>query len=153
MMTIRSIDPREVKALTRIALAAKAYWGYPDRWMEIWKPQLTFGSEYFDIHENWTAVVDETLIGFYTLEERNGNAWLENLWVLPEYIGTGVGKALFLHASELSRQRGHRVLQLEADPNAVGFYEKMGMHKIGERHSEVDGQPRVLPIMEIRLET
>jgi hypothetical protein len=42
-------------------------------------------------------------------------------------------------------------LQLEADPNAVGFYERMGMYKIGERHSEVDGQPRILPIMEMRL--
>jgi ribosomal protein S18 acetylase RimI-like enzyme len=98
------------------------------------------------------AVVSETPVGFYTLEERNGNAWLENLWILPEYIGQGVGKQLFLHAAELSRQRGYRRLQLEADPNAVGFYEKMGMRKIEERHSEVEGQPRVLPIMELRLE-
>ena len=153
MMTIRRIDPRDSNALTRIALAAKAYWGYPERWMEIWKPQLTISPEYLIENEGWAAVVNETPIGFYTLEERNGNAWLENLWVLPEYIGKGVGKALFLHATELSRQRGHRILQLEADPNAVGFYEKMGMYKIGERYSEVDGQPRVLPIMEIRLET
>ena len=32
-----------------------------------------------------------------------------------------------------------------------GFYEKMGMIKIGERHSEVEGQIRILPIMKIRL--
>lgn len=152
MISIRRIDPKEADTLTRIALAAKAYWGYPERWMEIWKPQLTFSPEYFDFNENWTAIIDETSIGFYTLEERNGNAWLENLWVLPEYIGKGVGKALFLHASELSRQHGYRLLQLEADPNAVGFYQKMGMYKIRERHSQVDGQPRVLPIMEMRLE-
>ena len=43
------------------------------------------------------------------------------------------------------------VSQLEADPNALGFYEKMGMRKIGERQSEVDGQPRSLPVMEISL--
>jgi hypothetical protein len=42
-------------------------------------------------------------------------------------------------------------LQLEADPNAIGFYEKMGMWKIGERQSEVDGQLRILPIMEMAL--
>ena len=152
MISIRRIDPREANTLTRIALASKAYWGYPRRWMEIWKPELTFSPEYFYINENWTAILDEAPIGFYTLEERNGNAWLENLWVLPEYIGKGVGKALFLHAVELSRERGYRLLQLEADPNAVGFYERMGMYKIGERHSEVEGQPRVLPIMEMQLE-
>jgi GNAT superfamily N-acetyltransferase len=152
MISIRRIDPKEANVLTRIALAAKAYWGYPQRWIDIWKPQLTIGSEYLAENEGWVAVVSETPIGFYTLEERKGNAWLENLWVLPEYIGKGVGKALFRHAAELSRQRGYRMLQLEADPNAASFYEKMGMYKIGERHSEVDGQPRVLPIMEMRLE-
>jgi GNAT superfamily N-acetyltransferase len=153
MISIQRVHPNHAVQLTQIALAAKAHWGYPERWMEIWKPQLTFRPQYFIDNEGWAAMIDKTPIGFYTLEERNGNAWLENLWVLPEYIGKGVGKALFLHAAELSRQRGARILQLEADPNAAGFYEKMGMHKIGERHSEVDGQPRVLPILEMRLET
>jgi len=42
-------------------------------------------------------------------------------------------------------------MELDADPNAQGFYEKMGMHKVGEKKTEVDGQPRILPIMEIKL--
>lgn len=152
MISIQRVNPNHAEQLTQIALAAKAYWGYPERWLEIWKPELTFRPEYFIHHEGWAAMIENNSIGFYTLEERNGNAWLENLWVLPEYIGKGVGKALFLHAAELSCQRGYWILQLEADPNAAGFYEKMGMYKIRERHSEVDGHPRVLPIMEMRLE-
>lgn len=152
MVSIQPASPEQANQLTQIALAAKAHWGYPESWMEIWRSQLTFGPEYFAENEGWMAVVSDSPIGFYTLEEKNGTAWLENLWVLPEYIGKGVGKTLFLHAAELSRQRGFKILQLEADPNAVGFYERMGMHKIAERHSEVDGQPRVLPIMEMRLE-
>lgn len=152
MILIQPARSEQADQLTQVALAAKAHWGYPERWLEIWKPQLTLSPEYFVEHEGWMAVAKETPIGFYTLEDRNGSAWLENLWVLPEYIGKGVGKTLFLHAVELSRERGYKTLQLESDPNAVGFYEKMGMHKIGERHSEVDGQPRVLPIMELLLE-
>ena len=97
------------------------------------------------------ADIDNIPIAFYTLQDRNGNAWIENLWVLPEYIGQGIGKQLFLHAMELARQRGYKTLQLEADPNAVGFYKKMGMYQIGERVSEVDGQKRILPIMEMSL--
>ena len=54
-------------------------------------------------------------------------------------------------AGALARRHGYKILQLEADPNAVGFYEKMGLHKIGERHSEVEGRPRILPIMEMKL--
>jgi GNAT superfamily N-acetyltransferase len=152
MISIQPAHPEQADQLTCIALAAKAHWGYPERWMEIWKPQLTVSTAYLLEHENWMAVVNDSPIGFYTLEEKNGQAWLENLWVWPKYIGKGIGKALFLHATELARQRGYKVLQLEADPNAAGFYERMGMHKIAERHSEVDGQPRVLPIMEMKLE-
>ncbi|HLO16428.1 MAG TPA: GNAT family N-acetyltransferase [Anaerolineales bacterium] len=150
-LEIRRVLPDDSEALSGIAFSAKSHWGYPKRWMEIWEPQLTFSPEYFAENESWVAILDDRLFGFYTLQEKNGSAWLENLWVSPEFIGKGVGKTLFLHAVELSRQRGYQTLQLEADPNAVGFYQKMGMHQIGERESEVEGQPRILPIMEMEL--
>jgi ribosomal protein S18 acetylase RimI-like enzyme len=148
---IRRASPGEAASLSKIALAAKAHWGYPERWLEIWKPQLTFSPEYLKQNESWVAEENGLPIAFYTLQEKDGNAWIENLWVSPECIGKGVGKMLFLHAVRLAGQRGYQILRLEADPNAVGFYEKMGMLKIGERHADVEGQPRVLPIMEIRL--
>jgi ribosomal protein S18 acetylase RimI-like enzyme len=151
MISIRRAAPKEAKTLTEIAIAAKRHWGYPERWMEIWKPQLTFSPAYFERNESWVAETDDTPIGFYTILEKDGGAWLENLWVSPEFIGKGVGKELFLHAVALARQRGYERLQLEADPNATGFYEKMGMKKVGERTSDVEGQRRHLPILEIRL--
>lgn len=150
-LLIRRVLPEEAAVLSQIALAAKAHWGYPQRWLDIWTPQLTFSPEYFEKNEGWTAVSDETPIGFYTLQEENGNACIENLWVLPAFIGKGIGKRLFLHALERSRQRGYEVLQLEADPHAVGFYEKMGMHKVGEHRYDLEGQLRILPIMEMKL--
>lgn len=151
MISIRRAIPEEADALTQIALSAKAHWGYPKRWMEIWMPQLTFRPEYFEQNESWVAVEGTRLIAFYTLQEKDGIAWLENLWVVPQSMGKGAGKQLFLHAVELARGHGSKSLQLEADPNALGFYEKMGMYQIGERRSEVDGQPRSLPIMEMSL--
>ena len=150
-MKIRRALPEEADHLSDIALSAKRHWGYPERWMEIWRPQLTFSPDYFYENESWVAEVDDQPIAFYTLRDKAGNAWIEDLWVLPEYMGQGVGKRLFLHALSRSHELGYRILQLEADPNAVGFYEKMGMHKIGERHSEVEGQPRILPNMELDL--
>ena len=151
MISIRRAVPNEADVLTQIALSAKRHWGYPERWMEIWKPQLTFSPEYFEENESWAAEADHHAIAFSTLQEKAGNAWIENLWVDPLFIGRGIGKMLFLHAVRLSRERGYKTLQLEADPNARGFYEKMGMRKIAERQSEVEGQPRSLPIMELVL--
>jgi GNAT superfamily N-acetyltransferase len=150
-LQIRRAKPEQAEALTQIALAAKRHWGYPECWMELWKPQLTFGPEYFEENESWVAEFNNAPIAFYTSLEKDGSAWLENLWVSPAWIGRGVGKSLFSHALDLSRQRGYKILRLEADPNAAGFYEKMGMYKIGERRSEVEGQTRILPIMEIAL--
>lgn len=151
MMLIRNVRADEYKLLSELAISAKRHWGYPEQWMEIWAPQLTFSPDYFEEHEGWVAIDNEKIIAFYTLEDKNEIAWLENLWVLPEYIGKGVGKELFHHAIVLARGRGYKSLQLEADPNALGFYEKMGMKKIGERYSEVNGTPRILPIMEMTL--
>jgi ribosomal protein S18 acetylase RimI-like enzyme len=151
MIQIRPVDPKEADTLTQIALAAKQHWGYPHHWMEIWTPQLTFAADYFEANESWVATDDEGPIAFYTLLDHDGIAWIENLWVMPEFIGLGIGKQLFRHALATARERGYKTLQLEADPNAIGFYEKMGMHKIHEHRSEVDGQPRFLPIMEMEL--
>ena len=151
MIHIRPAAPNEAEVLTRIAISSKAYWGYPAHWMEVWKPQLTLSSEYFEVNESWMAEVEGTPVGFYTVQDKNGNAWIENLWILPEYIGQDIGRQLFIHAVSRSRLKGHLILQLEADPNAQGFYEKMGMYRIGGRETEIEGQPRVLPIMEMKL--
>ena len=151
MITIRRARPDEADVLTRIAITAKRHWKYPEHWMELWIPQLTFKPEYFEANECWVVEQNGDLIAFSTLEERNGNFWVENMWVLPECIGRGIGKKLFTHAVELARQRGYKILQLEAEPNAVGFYEKMGLKIIGEHQYDLEGQPRRLPIMEMTL--
>jgi hypothetical protein len=46
---IQRVNPAEASALSKIAFAAKAYWGYPERWMEIWRPQLTFSVSFVQI--------------------------------------------------------------------------------------------------------
>jgi len=151
IISIRLVSPSEADELTQIALSAKRHWGYPEHWIELWKPQLTFDAEYFELNESWAAEVDGRPVTFYTLLDKEGVAWLENLWVLPEYMGMGIGRSLFHHSLELARQRGFKRFQLEADPNAAGFYEKMGLHKFAERKYEIDDQPRVLPLMEMNL--
>ena len=151
MISIRRTRPDEADTLTQIAIAAKRHWNYPEHWMELWIPQLTFSPAYFEEHESWSAELDGTVIAFYTLEGRDGKAWLENIWVLPKYIGKGLGKELFMHVISRARELGYEILQLEAEPNAVGFYKKMGMQRIGEHQYELDGQPRILPLMELVL--
>jgi hypothetical protein len=44
-----------------------------------------------------------------------------------------------------------RVLEIESDPNAQGFYERMGAKVVGDHVGEVDGELRILPVLEMVL--
>lgn len=151
-INIRRTLPIEADILSEIAFSAKAHWGYSEHLMGMWKPQLTFPADYFIETEGWAAELDDNPVAFYTLEGKDGSAWIENLWVVPEHMGKGIGKQLFLDALSRSRSKGYQILRLEADPHAAGFYEKMGMYQVGESSRPIDEDPsRVLPIMEIKL--
>jgi len=143
--------PENAQILAEIAISAKRSWKYPETWIQIWIPALTISPEYISDHETWMAVVNKKPIAFYSLKQDKNDLWLDNLWVLPEFMGQGIGRQLFQHALERSRARNTMALKIESDPNAAGFYEKMGAYKTDERHSEVDDQKRIIPVMEINL--
>jgi ribosomal protein S18 acetylase RimI-like enzyme len=150
-MEIRPARAEDAATLTAIAIAAKRHWGYPEHWIEIWTPLLTITPGFIAVADVRVAVAENEAAGFYALLYSGERATLEHFWVMPSFMGMGVGRDLLDHARARSRETGCQVMEIDSDPNAQGFYEKMGARKIGERTSEVDGQPRVLPIMEITL--
>ncbi len=149
-LLILPAKPGQADQLSEITFAAKRHWGYPERWMQLWVPQLMVSMEYILANETWVALNVEP-VAWYSLTETDGELWLDNLWVMPKYIGHGIGKRLFLHAMERSRLRKASAVKIVADPNAKSFYVHMGAIKINEQRGEVDGVLRVLPVMEIKL--
>jgi len=147
-LEIRRARPAEAGTLTEIAHSAKRHWDYPEGWMEIWAPALTFKPGDVEAADTFAAVLKDELVGFYRLRVHQPGARLEDLWIKPLFMGRGVGRALFEHALARCRAMGVQVLTVESDPHAQGFYEKMGMRKIGQRPSDVDRQ-RSLPILEM----
>lgn len=150
-LTLSRAHPEHAETLTGIAIASKCHWDYPERWMEIWTPQLTISRDYIKVNETWMAAINEKPVAFYALKLDDGILWLDHLWVLPEFIGQGLGAFLFRHALTRSRKQGASILKIESDPNAVGFYEKMGAVKADEHRGEVDGQSRVLLVLQVKL--
>ena len=51
-------------------------------------------------------------------------------------VGRGIGRRLFRCAAEHARATGARTLEWEAEPNALGFYEKMGARHLRAGTSE-----------------
>ena len=102
--------------LSLIAYAAKRHWGYPERWMERWREGLTITPEFVEGNEVYAALVEGEPVGFYALVGEGCRIELEHLWVLPERMGTGVGRALLEHAAGRAADLGAETLGIEADP-------------------------------------
>jgi GNAT superfamily N-acetyltransferase len=146
-MNIARAQPDDAVLLTDIAFAAKRHWGYPEKWMESWRDALTVQPEFIAHHETYAAILDGRTVGFYALGRRDDRLELLHLWVLPNAMGQGVGRSLFLHCLERARALGCRKLEIESDPNAEGFYQHMGAQRVGVNIKELDSQRRELPVL------
>ena len=148
---VRRAGPEEAGALGRVAFAAKGHWGYPGRWMELWRPCLEVSPGFVRDNEVYVAVSAGEPVGLYALVGGGRALDLEHLWVLPAWIGTGLGRRLFGHAMSRAQELGAKTVTIESDPNAEGFYRRMGARRAGENVYELDGGERVLPVMVVEL--
>jgi len=146
---IRPASANEAPTLTQIAVAAKRYWGYPEHWIKYWESDLTISPEFITDNQVFVVESEGEIRGFYALSLNGEKAELEHMWVKPQYIGTGVGKELFLDAMDRAAAMSVREVEILADPNAAGFYERMGATRIGETDASIDGEVRILPRLKI----
>lgn len=135
--------------MARISFAAKRYWGYQERWIRSWKEALTITPEFIRENEVYVAIAEGEPVGFYALTGSGGVLELEHLWIAPDWIGAGIGRALFEHAVRSTASMGASAMKIEADPNAEGFYLRMGARRTGEHVYEIEGEKRVLPLLTV----
>lgn len=146
-MEIRRANPSQAAQLTAIALAAKRYWGYPERWIEIWRNVLTITPDYIETNAVFAGCLDADIAGFYALVRDDQAAVLDHLWLRPQYIGLGLGRELIEHARQQAAALQARIIEIESEPNAENFYLHMGARRVGEKRAILEGQERVLPLL------
>src|SRR4029079_12402076 len=101
-ITIQRAKPEDHQRLTEIARAAKRHWGYPERWIEIWKDALTITPEFIAGNEVHAAFIENEIAGFFAVIESEGKIILEHMWVSPDQMGAGVGRQLFNNALKVA---------------------------------------------------
>jgi GNAT superfamily N-acetyltransferase len=136
MVDIIRAMPGEAAFLKDIAIASKGYWGYPEELISKWAQTTIITPEAIANDLVFKACVDLDVAGWYRFIPQSLMATLEDLWILPAYMGQGIGRRLFEHAVEQARSNGAVEFELDADPHAVPFYQKMGCKVIGESLSE-----------------
>lgn len=149
-VVVRPGAERDFARLREIAVAAKAHWGYGLDRVEEWAERGDFEPESLRAREIYVAEAHGEPVGWAALIPRDELGWLEDLWIDPPWIGRGVGRLLFEHVAERARELGARRLEWEAEPNALGFYERMGATHV--RDSEVTEWGRVLDVLGVELE-
>jgi predicted N-acetyltransferase YhbS len=96
----------------------------------------------------FVAAVKDEMVGFGAIQIEGGDAVLDHLWVLPQFMGRGVGRALFQHAEGIARASGAARMRIVGDPHAEQFYSRMGATAYGREPASMDGEARFLPLLE-----
>lgn len=147
---ILKANPSDNEVLTEITMKSKAYWGYSTEQMKAWADLLTISNKYIQDNQVYKLIIDNIVVGYYSFVYLKKNELkLDNLFIHPNYIGCGYGKALFKDfLDKIKDQQVDRVI-LESDPNAESFYIKLGFVQIGKIETTIKN--RYLPLMEMKI--
>ncbi|MFI6060287.1 GNAT family N-acetyltransferase [Streptomyces sp. NPDC051286] len=149
-MKVRPAQRFEAGALTELALASKAHWGYDEAFLAACRDELTMHPADMDRRRTTVAEEDGRVLGFTTLDGAPPEGALGMMFVASGALGRGIGRFLFEHTITEARRLGFVRLTIDADPNAEPFYLAMGAVRIGATPSgSIPG--RELPLLEVGL--
>jgi GNAT superfamily N-acetyltransferase len=117
-------------AIRREAIRAQCGGHYPAADLEVWTAGAmseTFARRVAEMF--YVATVDTTVIGTGMIDLAKGK--IDAVFVLPEYMGHGVGRAMVEYLERLAVETGLGEIRLESTLNAAPFYRALGFEGEG----------------------
>lgn len=147
------------KKLTEISLLSKKIWNYSDEEMEIFKNELTITKDYIRKNPTYCLINNNEIMGYYSMviecDDRYAGEifiekglWIEHMFINPKHIGNGYGSLLFKNIEEIYKI-SFKEVKVFSDPNAVGFYKKLGFKILRMSKSSIKG--REIPVLKYKL--
>ena len=147
-MHIRRSAAEDTNELTALVLQAKAHWGYSKAQLEAWRSSLEVSAESLAGRLAFVGELNGRIVGFYSLIPSDREWDLDDLWVLPAFMGRGIGRSLLMHASHTAAAGGATSLRIESDPYAEQFYVACGAERVGAVAAPIEGEPdRITPVL------
>ena len=119
---LRPARPAEAERLSELVMRSKAAWGYDDAFLDACREQLRIRPG--EVIRRRTVIAERcgTPLGVATLDGDPPEGELGLLFVEPDTMRQGVGRALYRHVLAEAGRLGFRRLAIDADPHAVPFY-------------------------------
>lgn len=157
---IRPALASDCGTLTEVSFQAKRHWKYPDEYMELWKEELTITAAYIEKNRVFVGELEGEAVGFYSLVEINEDLkvgtiliekgmWLDHMFIFPKHIGKKIGTEFTAHMKAYLAEKKVNVVLIFVDPNATGFYEKVGATFRRDSDSSIPG--RTIPVYELTI--
>lgn len=84
------------------------------------------------VYHHMAAFEGERVIGFGRIHLEDGESKIFQVCVAEDRRGQGVATAIMLELIDLARQAGRDQVVLDSRETALGFYERLGFHPVGE---------------------
>ncbi|MEO9384822.1 GNAT family N-acetyltransferase [Chromobacterium phragmitis] len=144
-LAIRAAQAADAGALAGIYLACRREMPYAplahgDAAVHAW-----FADALLPAGDVWLAERDGEIAGFAACSERDGQFWLDQLYVAARHQGSGVGQAL-MEQILTGRPRACRLQVFQANAGARRFYEAHGFQllSLGDGHDNEERCPDAL---------
>jgi GNAT superfamily N-acetyltransferase len=135
LITLSFPSAGDLPDLSALCLRSKAHWGYDAVFMAACREELTLTETDLVTSALTAAYRDGSLAGVAQVKTEENGAEIWKLFVDPPHMGTGVGRQLFAWCVAEARKLDAAELRIEADPEAVPFYQRMGAKIAGSAPS------------------
>lgn len=149
---LRPAEVSDVGPMTDVSIRSKQSNGYDDAFIDACRDELTITAARLCQGEYWVAVDGAEIIGCASLSPDEGHrtGMVHSFFIDPDYQGRGIGRLIWTLLLQRADAYAMTEVRLDADPNAVPFYEAMGFEVVGLSPS--DSIPdRALPHMTLSL--
>jgi ribosomal protein S18 acetylase RimI-like enzyme len=144
-ISIRDARPEEARALEALQRRSSDVWeeyraqlaAHPDA---IAPPHLAIAERRVRVATDGSG----SILGFsVVLPLENDRCELDDLFVEPELMRQGIGRALVHDLIERAHAEGARHVDVIANPNALGFYTRLGFEVSGLESTRFGSAPRM----------
>jgi N-acetylglutamate synthase-like GNAT family acetyltransferase len=149
---IREATRDDLPVLTDLGVRSKASWPYSEALMQVFREELTWSDELLTSRRVYVLEQPgNKIVGYYSLNTIDTETIdLEHLFVDPDHFGHRIGAQLYRHAVGNAGNDGALKMTIMSDPNAAGFYDRMGCRKVADIPSSIPG--RTIPTYEVELQ-